>query len=96
MRGIPRTYDKIHSRANGITGGCALPSGGNDKLQKANTKKSLFRGMATVIKAYNGTSRIFAKDCSDVAAWVPEGGSIPLQGGAIVDFCFDNGGAPEQ
>lgn len=52
--------------------------------------------MATVIKAYNGTSRIFAKDCSDIAAWVPEGGSIPLQDGAIVDFCFDNGGDPEQ
>lgn len=37
--------------------------------------------MATVIKAYNGASRIFAKDCSDIAAWVPEGGSIPLQNG---------------
>lgn len=41
--------------------------------------------MATVIKAYNGASRIFAKDCSDIAAWVPEGGSIPLQDG-VNDF----------
>ena len=85
MRGIPHAYDKIHGGANGITGGYALPSGSNEKLQKAITQKSLFRSMATVIKAYNGASRIFAKDCSDIAAWVPEGGSIPLQDG-VNDF----------
>ena len=85
MRGIPHAYDKIHGGANGITGGYALPSGSNDKLQKAITQESLFRSMATVIKAYNGASRIFAKDCSDIAAWVPEGGSISLQDG-VNDF----------
>lgn len=85
MRGIPHAYDKIHGGANGITGGYALPSGSNEKLQKAITQESLFRSMATVIKAYNGASRIFAKDCSDIAAWVPEGGSIPLQDG-VNDF----------
>lgn len=85
MRGIQHAYDKIHGGANGITGGYALPSGSNEKLQKAITQESLFRSMATVIKAYNGASRIFAKDCSDIAAWVPEGGSIPLQDG-VNDF----------
>lgn len=85
MRGIQHAYDKIHGGANGITGGYALPSGSNEKLQKAITQESLFRNMATVIKAYNGASRIFAKDCSDIAAWVPEGGSIPLQDG-VNDF----------
>ena len=85
MRGIPHAYDKIYGGANGITGGYALPSGSNEKLQKAITHESLFRSMATVIKAYNGASRIFAKDCSDIAAWVPEGGSIPLQDG-VNDF----------
>lgn len=85
MRGISHAYDKIHGGANGITGGYALPSGSNEKLQKAITQESLFRSMATVIKAYNGASRIFAKDCSDIAAWVPEGGSIPLQDG-VNDF----------
>lgn len=85
MRGIPHAYDKIHGGANGITGGYALPSSSNEKLQKAITQKSLFRSMATVIKSYNGASRIFAKDCSDIAAWVPEGGSIPLQDG-VNDF----------
>lgn len=85
MRGIPHAYDKIHGGANGITGGYALPSGSNEKLQKVITQESLFRSMATVIKAYNGASRIFAKDCSDIAAWVPEGGSIPLQDG-VNDF----------
>lgn len=85
MRGIQHAYDKIHGGANGITGGYTLPSGSNDKLQKAITQESLFRSMATVIKSYNGASRIFAKDCSDIAAWVPEGGSIPLQDG-VNDF----------
>ena len=85
MRGIQHAYDKIHGGANGITGGYALPSGSNDKLQKAITQESLFRSMATVIKSYNGASRIFAKGCSDIAAWVPEGGSIPLQDG-VNDF----------
>ena len=85
MRGIQHAYDKIHGGANGNTGGYALPSGSNEKLQKAITQESLFRRMATVIKAYNGASRIFAKDCSDIAAWVPEGGSIPLQDG-VNDF----------
>ncbi len=81
MRGIQHAYDKIHGGANGITGGYALPSGSNEKLQKAITQESLLRSMATVIKAYNGASRIFAKDYFDIAAWVPEGGSIPLQDG---------------
>lgn len=85
MRGISHAYDKIHGGSYGITGGYALPSGSNDKLQKAIKRESLFRSMATVIKAYNGASRIFAKDCSDIAAWVPEGGSIPLQDG-VNDF----------
>lgn len=85
MRGIPHAYDKIQGGANGITGGYALPYSSNEKLQKAITQKSLFRSMATVIKSYNGASRIFAKDCSDIAAWVPEGGSIPLQDG-VNDF----------
>ena len=85
MRGISHAYDNIHGGSYGITGGYALPSGSNEKLQKAITQESLFRSMATVIKAYNGASRIFAKDCSDIAAWVPEGGSIPLQDG-VNDF----------
>ena len=61
MRGIPHAYDKIHGGANGITGGYALPSGSNEKLQKAITQESLFRSMATVIKAYGGASRIFCQ-----------------------------------
>mgnify|MGYP002577288980 FL=1 len=88
MRGIQHAYDKIHGGANGITGGYALPSGSNDKLQKAIKRESLFRSMATVIKAYGGASRIFAKDCADIATWVPEGGSIPLQDGVNDFTCY--------
>lgn len=36
-------------------------------------------------KIHGGASRIFAKDCADIAVWVPEGGSIPLQDG-VNDF----------
>ena len=61
MRGISHAYDKIHGGSYGITGGYALPSGSNDKLQKAIKRESLFRSMATVIKAYGGASRILPR-----------------------------------
>lgn len=49
------------------------------QLDKAIERESVFRGLATVSKFYGGSSRIFAHDCNEVAAWVPEGSAIPLQ-----------------
>lgn len=81
VRGNNFAADKIHGSADSATGGYTLPSGTTDKYEKAVTNESIFRNLATVIKAYGGSSRIFAKDCDDLASWVPEGGEIPLRNG---------------
>lgn len=85
MRGNRCAVDRIHGGYDIATGGYALPSGGDDKLRKAVRCESLFRNLATVVKAYNGASRVFAKDCTDLAEWVPENGNIPLHDG-LNDF----------
>lgn len=85
MRGNRYAADKIYGGSDAVTGGYALPSVSNDKLKKAIEGESLFRNLATVVKAYNGGSRIFAKDCDDLAQWVPENGNIPIYDG-MEDF----------
>ena len=81
IRGGRYAADKINDGKDVSTGGYALPAASDDKLRKAIRRESLFRNMATVVKAYNGGSRIFAKDCDDLAEWVPENGSIPIYDG---------------
>ena len=82
MRGDRYSVDKLNDVKDVTTGGFALPSDSNDKLTKAIKHESLLRNMATTVKAYNGSSRIFAKDCDDLAQWVPENGNIPIYDGA--------------
>lgn len=48
-------------------------------------KESVFRNIATVIKAYKSGYRILAKECDDVAEFIPELGEIPVQNG-MKDF----------
>ncbi|MBR1812160.1 MAG: phage major capsid protein [Clostridia bacterium] len=85
MRGDRYAADKISGSKDISTGGYALPTAADDRLRKAIRRESLFRNMATVVKAYNSGSRIFAKDCDDLAEWVPENGSIPIYDG-VNDF----------
>lgn len=85
MKGGRNVTDTLSKGSDRVSGGFFLPSGTGDKLDKAIKKESIFRNLATVIHAYNGTTRIYAKDCEDVAAWVPEGGSIPIHD-AVNDF----------
>lgn len=85
MKGGRNVTDTLFKGSDRVSGGFFLPSGTGDKLDKAIKKESIFRNLATVIHAYNGTTRIYAKDCEDVAAWVPEGGSIPIHD-AVSDF----------
>ena len=81
MRGNRYAADSIQGGKDISTGGFALPAEADDRLRKAIKRESLFRNLATVVKAYNGSSRVFAKDCDDLAAWVPENGNIPIQDG---------------
>ena len=81
MRGNTAAIGEIHGGTDTATGGYFLPSGSSGKLEEAILSRSLFRNLATVVKAYGGSSRIFAKDTSDLAAWVPENGDIPIYNG---------------
>lgn len=79
MRGDRYAIDRIQDGKDISTGGYALPAAADDKLRKAIRRESLFRNMATVVKAYNSGSRIFAKDCDDLAQWVPETAISPFR-----------------
>lgn len=76
MKGGKDVTDTLSRGSARESGGFYLPSGAEDKYSKAIRKESIFRNLATVIHAYGGSSRIFAKDCEDIAAWVPEGGWV--------------------
>ena len=50
-----------------------LPTVSSGKLELALDKTSLFRTLATFIRAHSHGYRIFAKDSEDMALFVPEG-----------------------
>lgn len=77
-RGRETVNDTTSKGIDKNTGGLSLPLAADDKYTKAVTEKSAFRKIATVIKAYGGGNRIFAKVCDDIAAFVPESGTIPI------------------
>lgn len=52
MRGSRYDIDNLSDGKDISTGGYALPSGSDEKLRKAIRRESLFRNMATVVKAY--------------------------------------------
>lgn len=49
--------------------------------RRLKNKESLFRNIATVVNAYKTGYKIYAKDCKDIAAFVPEGAHIPIYEG---------------
>lgn len=81
MRGKEHCIDKISKGRNSQTDTYAIPAHANNKFGKAIEGKSLFRQIGTAFNAYEAGYRIFAKDCNDLAAFVPEGGMIPIYEG---------------
>lgn len=55
-----------------------MPAIAANKYTKAIEKESLFRRIGTAINAFNSNHRIWAKDSSDLAQFVPEDGQIPI------------------
>lgn len=89
MRGKQDSYDHMSKGRNTSTGSYAMAPVSDDKYMKALAKESLFRQIATTIKAYGSGYRIRAKDTKDIAMFVPEGGEISLQDG-MKDFKVAN------
>lgn len=79
------TKDRLLCVSTEQPGGYSLPAVAQNKFSEALNKESLFRRIGTTMNALNNGYRIFAKDCEDVAMWVPEGGAIPIYEG-IEDF----------
>lgn len=84
-RGKRGNEDVLEKGHISTTGSYQLPASTAGDIEKAMIKESVFRNIATVIKAYKSGYRIFAKDCDDVAEFIPELGEIPVQNG-MKDF----------
>ncbi len=89
MRGKQDSYDHMSRGRNTSTGSYAMAPVSGDKYMKALAKESLFRQIATTIKAYGSGYLIRVKDTKDTAAFIPEGGEISLQDG-MHDFSITN------
>ena len=77
---------------NTANGTYALPAAFGKKLEQALSQESLFRGMATVIRAYSNDYTLYAKDTNDLAQFVEEVGPIPVYDG-IDDFAVSKIGS---
>lgn len=88
MRGHNEHYDKLHGGYDNYTSTYSFPDTSNNKLEALIKAESIFRNIATVFKAYRSSYRIFAKDCEDLAEFIPDGGQIPIYDG-INDFTIN-------
>ena len=88
MRGRNEHYDKLHGGYDNYTSTYNLPDASNNKLEALIKAESVFRNIATVFKAYRSSYRIFAKDCENLAEFIPDGGQIPIYDG-INDFTIN-------
>ena len=73
--------DTLAKGTDKVSGGLYLPAAAEGKFEKAIAKESAFRNLATVIYALIGPTHIFARDCNDLAQWVPSGSAIPVYDG---------------
>ena len=77
MRNNVTDRNVIDKAVSDITGGYKLPASDSGKLSSAIHKESVFRQIATNIRAYSGNNHILAKDCDDIAEFVAPGDEIP-------------------
>lgn len=85
MRGKTIDREILNNGIEPSTGTYTLSLRGQEKFMPAIKEESVFRNLATDIQIYDHDSRIKTVSTDDVAVWVPEGGTIPIQAG-IGDF----------
>ena len=88
MRGREGYYESLSKGRSSATDTYAMPNITDNKYMAALEQESLFRKIGTSFKIYGGSYHILAKDCNDIAQWVPEGGMIPIYDG-IHDFTIN-------
>lgn len=85
MRGKQHNDERLAHGKDTSTSAFHMSTMSNDKYMKAVQKESIFRQLGTCITTYNNGHRILARDTTDLAEWVPEGETIPMQE-SINDF----------
>ena len=85
LRGRNSRREVLSSGLDLSTSALTLSPAAQDKYMAALKKESLFRNLATEIRAYDTGYRIKTARNEDVSAWVPEGGTVTVSDG-ISDF----------
>lgn len=85
MRGNDYCIDKLAKGRSSHTDTYSMPATSSNKYTKAIEQESLFRQIGTAVNAFNSNYRILAKDCNDLAQFMPEDGQIPIYD-AVNDF----------
>ena len=85
LRGRNSHQEVLTSGLDLSTSALTLSPAAQDKYMAALKKESLFRNLATEIRAYDTSYRIKTAQNEDVSAWVPEGGTVTVSNG-MSDF----------
>ena len=85
MKGNVAAYDSMGMGHVANIGTFMLPVSASKKCRAELEKQSIFRQIATTLHAYNNEYKLWGTDTTDIAAWVPEGGEIPMYDG-MADF----------
>lgn len=89
VRGHSECQSALTMCVDRATGAYPLPVSAHNKFEDALNKESMFRRIGTTMNSLNHGYRMLAKDCEDLALWVPEGGRIPTYEG-MEDFTEHN------
>ena len=85
LRGRNSRQEVLTSGLDLSTSALTLSPAAQDKYMAELKKESLFRNLATEIRAYDTGYRIKTARNEDVSAWVPEGGTVTVNNG-MSDF----------
>ena len=85
LRGRNSRQEVLTSGLDLSTSALTLSPAVQDKYMAELKKESLFRNLATDIRAYDTSYRIKTAQNEDVSAWVPEGGTVTVSNG-MSDF----------
>ena len=85
LRGRNSRQEVLTSGLDLSTSALTLSPAAQEKYMAALKKESLFRNLATEIRAYDTSYRIKTAQNEDVSAWVPEGGTVTVSNG-MSDF----------
>jgi HK97 family phage major capsid protein len=81
LRGKQGYKEQVSKGVDNRSGALTLNPKGQSRYMAALEKEGLFRSLATDIRAYNYNYNIKTANGNDVAAWVEEGGTIPIADG---------------